>query len=404
MSDRWMRRALALARRGQGWVEPNPMVGAVMVRGGRVVAEGFHEGFGAPHAEVNVLQKCREKGIDPSGCDLFVSLEPCGHHGKTPPCCDAILDARIERVFAAMVDPNPAVSGAGIERLRQAGVRVETGTCGQQAQQLNEPYVKRVTTGRPWVIAKWAQTLDGRIATRTGHSRWISNAGSRRAVHRLRARVDAIVVGIGTVLADNPLLTAREVKVRRLARRVVVDPQGRLPLSAQLLQTLTSSLPLTVAVAKACYAAKPAHLTALANRGVELIGLPCDAKDSSRLDLVVLMEHLAKVHGATNVMVEGGSKLISTLWRQQLLDQVLAFVGPKVLGDDDAVPVVQDFTPEAECMDQASTLRLHLVKRIGDDVLLDYRTVFEGVVPARFERKSDEKSHSGNGQRTTDNV
>lgn len=380
VSERWMRRALTLARRAQGWVEPNPMVGAVLVRDRRVVAEGYHQEFGGPHAEVNVLQQCRERGVNPSGCDLFVTLEPCSHHGKTPPCCDALLNAGIKRVFAAMVDPNPAVSGTGIDRLFQAGICVEVGLCGQQAQQLNEPYVKRATTGRPWVIAKWAQTLDGRIATRSGHSKWISGARSRRLVHQLRARVDAIVVGIGTVLADNPLLTARDVKVRRVARRVVIDPQGRLPLSTQLVQTLTPVAPLTVVVAEACYAAKPPHLMALANRGVELVSMPCDTKDSSQLDLMLLMEHLAKAHGATNVMVEGGSKLMSSLWRQQVLDQILAFVGPKMLGDSNAIPVLQGLVPEAERMDHASLLQLHSVKRVGDDVLLDYRTAFASVV------------------------
>ena len=372
---RWMKRALALARRGLGRVEPNPMVGAVLVRGDRVVAEGRHRRFGAPHAEIDAIQQCRDRGVDPTGCDLFVTLEPCSHHGKTPPCVDALVDAGVGRVFVAMVDPNPVVSGAGIDRLRSAGVQVEVGLCQAQAQQLNEAFVKRVTTGRPWVIAKWAQTLDGRIATRTGDSRWISNPESRRLTHRIRGRVDAVMVGIGTVLADDPRLTARGVRPQRMARRVVVDPQLRLPGDARLMDryVLGPAPPLTIAVSRSMYAARPARLVAMESAGVECVGLPPCSADPSRLALAPLLEHLAAVHLATNVLVEGGSKLVGSLWQQQLVDQVVAFVAPSLLGDADAVPVAQGLMPPPATMDQARRLSLHAIKRLGQDVMLDYR-------------------------------
>ncbi|GAF88580.1 unnamed protein product, partial [marine sediment metagenome] len=208
LDHRMMARAIALARRGEGHVEPNPMVGCVIVRNRRSIGEGYHRRFGGPHAEIEALLACTR---DPQGATVYVSLEPCCHHGKTPPCTDALIAARVARVVVAARDPNPVVRGRGIRRLRTAGIDVETGVLEGEAAEVLAPYATRVRLYRPFVIAKWAQSLDGKLATRTGHSQWISCEASRRRVHRLRARVDAILVGCGTVLADDPLLTARGV-------------------------------------------------------------------------------------------------------------------------------------------------------------------------------------------------
>src|SRR5688500_7305813 len=213
-----MRRALALARRGWGRTAPNPMVGAVVVRDGVVVGEGWHAEFGGDHAEVMAL---REAGERARGATLYVTLEPCCHHGKTPPCTKAVIAARVGRVVCAMADPFPRVAGDGIAELRSTGIAVAIGVCEAEARVLNAPYLTLLGKGRPWVIAKWAMSLDGRIATRTGDSKWISGEASRRLVHELRGRVDAVMVGSGTALADDPLLTARPPGPRTAARVVL---------------------------------------------------------------------------------------------------------------------------------------------------------------------------------------
>src|SRR5579884_2079657 len=223
--DVWMRRALELAEHGRGYVEPNPLVGAVVVRDGQLVGEGWHQHYGEAHAEIHALAAAGEGS---RGATLYVTLEPCCHFGKTPPCTDAVLRAGIRRVVAAMPDPFPAVAGKGAELLRQAGVTVELGIGEAEARRLNAPYLKLLEKRRPWVHAKWAMTLDGKIATRTGDSKWISNEASRRIVHALRGRMDAVIVGAGTALADDPLLTARP-PGPRVATRAVLDSTGRLP-------------------------------------------------------------------------------------------------------------------------------------------------------------------------------
>jgi diaminohydroxyphosphoribosylaminopyrimidine deaminase/5-amino-6-(5-phosphoribosylamino)uracil reductase len=347
------------------------MVGCVLVRGGQVVGEGFHRRFGADHAEVEALANCRKRGQQPAGCDVYVNLEPCCHQGKTGPCTEALIAAGVGRVFVAMVDPFEKVAGQGLGRLRAAGIEVVTGVCDQEAQKLNEPYVKRTTTGLPWVIVKWAQTLDGAIATATGDSQWISNQCSRKVVHQLRARVDAVVVGIGTVLADDPQLTARGVVVKRAARRVVMDPDLRLPTGCKLLRSMDQSNPLTIAVRQQVLADRPAKVDQLADAGVELVGLAGDGEDAPTLQWRALLEHLCVARSATNVLVEGGAKVISTLMRQQMVDQVIAFVAPKLVGDENALRPVQGFATSS--IEQACGLTLNAVKRVGGDVMLDYR-------------------------------
>jgi diaminohydroxyphosphoribosylaminopyrimidine deaminase/5-amino-6-(5-phosphoribosylamino)uracil reductase len=355
-----MRRALRLAWRGRGLVEPNPMVGALLLRDGRVIGEGFHQRFGGPHAEVEALADCARRGQDPRGATMVVTLEPCCHHGKTPPCTDALIAAGVSRVAAAMVDPFPRVAGGGLERLRDAGIAVSVGLCEEHARRLNAPFVHRVSTGLPWVIAKWAQTLDGKIADRHGNSKWISNERSRRLVHQLRARVDAVMVGIGTVLADDPRLTARDVPVRRIARRVVIDPQLKIPQSAALLRDVDQH-PLTIATSQPLAASRSA--TQLQQRGAEVIAVP-QLPDSTRLDLAPLLKHLADAHAATNVMVEGGSRLLTALLDQSLIQVAWCFVAPRVMGDAQGLPAFHTATPRL--------LRLQRVQRLDDDTLLRY--------------------------------
>jgi len=238
----WMRRALQLAEQGRGFVEPNPLVGAVVVRDGRAVGEGWHQRYGQAHAEVNALAAA---GDAARGATLYVTLEPCCHHGKTPPCTDAVLRSGVRRVVAAMYDPFPQVAGHGADLLRAAGVVVEVGLGEAEARRLNAPYLKLLATGRPYVHAKWAMTLDGKIATRTGDSKWISNEASRHRVHALRGRMDAILVGIGTALADDPQLTARPPGPRTPAR-IVLDSHGRLPPTSLLAQTARTTPVLVV--------------------------------------------------------------------------------------------------------------------------------------------------------------
>ncbi len=264
--EMWMRRALAEAARGLGAVEPNPMVGAVVVRDGQVVGIGHHARFGGPHAEVVALEAAGEAA---RGATLFVTLEPCCHHGKTPPCTDALIRAGIARVVAAMGDPFARVAGAGFARLAEAGIAVEVGLLGDEARRLNAPYLKRLETGRPFVTAKWAMTLDGKIAARTGQSAWISGPRSRALVHEVRGRMDAIVVGIGTALADDPQLTARP-PGPRTATRVVLDASARLPFRSRLATTATE-VPVLVA---ATLSAPADRVHDLRGFGVRVLELP----------------------------------------------------------------------------------------------------------------------------------
>jgi diaminohydroxyphosphoribosylaminopyrimidine deaminase/5-amino-6-(5-phosphoribosylamino)uracil reductase len=327
--DRWhMARALELAARGKGAVEPNPMVGCILARGAEIIGQGWHRRYGGPHAEVEALAVA---GARAKGATLYVTLEPCCHHGKTPPCTDAVLAAGIRRVVVASLDPFPAVAGKGISLLQQAGVEVEVGLLADEAQRLNAPYRKLIATDRPWVIAKWAMTLDGKIASRTGDSRWISSAESRAVVHDLRGRVDAILVGRRTAEVDDPLLTARPAGLRT-ATRIVVDSQGVLASSSQLVQTARTT-PLVVAVSQQ---AEPANRTRLESAGCEV--LVCHgATHAERLD--ALLVELGR-RRMTNVLVEGGGEVLGTLLDMRAIDEIHLFVAPKLIGGQQALSPV----------------------------------------------------------------
>ena len=316
----WMNLALAEAERGRGAVEPNPMVGAVLVRAGRVVGLGHHARFGGPHAEVMALQNAAEA----RGATLYVTLEPCCHHGKTPPCTDAILQAGVAKVVAAIRDPFPRVDGGGLAILRSAGVPVDLGLQAGTAAELNAPYLKRVTTGLPYITAKWAMTLDGKTAVASGESQWISSPGSRSLVHQLRGRMDAILVGIGTVLADDPQLTARPAGPRT-AVRIVLDSKALLPLNSRLVQT-AHEVSVLVAVSRQAPADRRHALEA---RGCEVVVFP----GATRVPIMALLAELGQ-RAMTNLLVEGGGRVLGSFLEARQVDEVEAYIAPILEGGD----------------------------------------------------------------------
>ena len=305
-------------------VEPNPMVGCVIVRDGEVVGQGWHAEFGGPHAEAAALA---DAGDAARGATMFVTLEPCCHHGKTPPCSRAVIDAGINRVVIAMRDPFPKVDGGGLAELEQAGLDVEVGVLEEEAERLNSPYLKRVTTGRPWVIAKWAMTLDGKIATCTGHSQWISGEASREVVHTIRGRVDAIIVGSRTAECDDPQLTARP-SGSRTATRVVFDSMATLATDSKLAQT-ASEISVLLATGPEASAESVAKLQ---QQGCEVLMLD-GQQHAQRLEQ--LLDELGR-RDMTNVLVEGGGQLLGSMWDAGQIDEVHAFVAPKLVGGADA--------------------------------------------------------------------
>lgn len=363
-----MKLALSLARKAQGNVEPNPMVGAVIVRDGVILGQGYHRRYGQAHAEVNALTDAQRQGHDVAGADMYVTLEPCSHHGKTPPCADAVVRARIGRVFCAMVDPFTQVAGRGIAKLRDQGIEVHVGLLEAQARELNAPFIKRVTQGLPFVMLKWAQSIDGKIASAGGDSQWISGPKARRLVHQWRSRVDVVMVGIGTALADDPQLTARDVKPKRIARRVVIDRDFQLPDDARVLDVDVA--PVTLAISAEVIQKQASRAQQLTQKGVEIFPLHPVAPGSTEMDLRPLMEHLSKVHQASNVLVEGGGRLHGSLIRQKLADQLRVFVSPRIIGDARAPSGIAGL--DCPSMKHAMTVHPAKVTVMGDDVLLDY--------------------------------
>jgi diaminohydroxyphosphoribosylaminopyrimidine deaminase/5-amino-6-(5-phosphoribosylamino)uracil reductase len=360
MSDfdaRMMARTLELAARGLGRVEPNPAVGAVVVSDETVVGEGYHQFFGGPHAEVNALRVAGERA---RGATMYVTLEPCCHYGKTPPCTDAVISAGIRRVVVAMQDPFEKVAGRGLAQLREAGIRVEVGLCETAARKLNAPYLKLHTSGLPFFTAKWAMTLDGKIATDTGDSMWISSEESREMVHRMRDRADAAMIGVQTALRDDPLLTCW-LPGGRSPRRIVVDSKARLPLGSRLVASV-SEAPLWVACGRS---APRERVKALADAGCLVIPL---SERADRVDLAALASMLGK-ESLTNVLVEGGSELLGSLFEARLADRVTVFVAPKLLGGKQALTAVGGIGVRS--VSQAWTVCDMSVTRIGKDVMIE---------------------------------
>lgn len=351
-----MERALVEARRGLGRTRPNPAVGCVIARGSEIIATAYHRRAGELHAEAAALKRA---GDQARGADVYVSLEPCDHQGRTGPCTSALVAAGVGRVFVAMRDPNPLVNGRGIRRLRQAGIRVEVGLCEQQAREVNEAFVHRMQTGRPFVVAKLAQSLDGRVATRQGDSQWITSEPARRLGHRLRAELDAIVVGVGTVLADDPKLTCR-LRRGRDPVRVVLDTRARTPLSAQVIQgARTSKAPTWLVVGKD---ASPQRLRAFEKAGVEIIR--CRAR-GGQVDLDALMPLLAE-RDLVSLLVEGGPRVMGSFVDRGLVDKVHAFVAPLIIGGEKARSAVEA-KGAAKLADALHLQRLR-VEEVGPDL------------------------------------
>ncbi len=325
----WMDRALALARRGEGLTRPNPPVGAVVVRGGRMVGEGWHRRAGGPHAEVHAL---RAAGAAARGATVYVTLEPCCTRGRTPPCTDALLAAGVRRVVAATSDPNPAHRGRGLRTLRAAGVEVACGVRRAEAERLLEPFAQWIVYREPWVVLKLAMTLDGRIADASGASRWITGPAARALVQEERRRSDAILVGIGTVLRDDPSLLPRPDGGRR-PWRVVADPHGRTPATARILSD--GAVPQTlIAVGPDC---DPARAMTFLRRGASVAVV--DAAPDGRLAVRALLDHLGKL-GVLRVLCEGGAEMAASLLDARAADELLLFYAPRILGGRSAVPAV----------------------------------------------------------------
>lgn len=346
----FMARALRLAESGLYSATPNPRVGCVLVRDGRIVGEGWHEKAGGPHAEVHALQSAGDLA---RGATAYVTLEPCSHHGRTPPCCEALLAAGIERVVAAMQDPNPLVAGQGLAWLRDAGLAVDCGLLANEARELNIGFVSRMERGRPWVRLKAAASLDGRTALENGSSQWITGPDARRDGHRWRARACAILTGIGTVRDDDPQLTVRDVETARQPLRVVVDSRLEIDPSARVLQ---GGRVLVVAAVEN-------HLLAsiIEARGAEVIFLPNDA---GKVDLQALMRELAK-RGINELHVEAGFKLNGSLLREGLVDELVLYLAPSLLGDASRglfhLPALEDLA-------EKRTLQWRDVRQVGGDL------------------------------------
>jgi diaminohydroxyphosphoribosylaminopyrimidine deaminase/5-amino-6-(5-phosphoribosylamino)uracil reductase len=352
----FMRRALALAERGLNTACPNPRVGCVLVKGGEAIGEGFHARAGEAHAEVNALSDARAKGRDPRGATAYVTLEPCNHTGRTPPCTDALIDAGVARVIAAMADPNPAALHGAV-RLRKAGIAVEIGLLEREARELNAGFISRMMRGRPWVRMKVAASLDGRTALASGESQWITGEEARLDGHRFRARACAVMTGIGTVRQDDPRLTVRGVEATRQPLVVIVDRHGETPPNARALAGGNA----LVVTAGGGNAAWP--------RGVATLALP-DA--DGRVDLAAMMRELGS-RGINELHVEAGAGLNGALLAADLVDELLLYLAPCVIGDP--ARGVAMFPGGLAHLSERVPVALHDVARIGDDVRLRARVV-----------------------------
>jgi diaminohydroxyphosphoribosylaminopyrimidine deaminase/5-amino-6-(5-phosphoribosylamino)uracil reductase len=354
--ERFMQHALALARRGLGKTSPNPAVGAVLVRKGRILSEGWHKRAGGPHAEVFALRGSKNS----RGATLYVTLEPCSTWGRTPPCTDAIIAAGVKRVVVAARDPNPKHNGRGIRILRRAGIRVESGLLAEEATRLNEAFNKWITTGMPFVIAKAAMSLDGKIATRTGDSKWITSDAARHEGHKLRAAVDAVMVGANTVIHDNPQLTVRHGLRGKQPWRIVVDGRGRAPLNANLFTDThrRRTIALTTTLSPTRWRKR---LEAL---GVDVLTVK---QGGGRVDLRDGLKALGK-RDITSVLVEGGGELLGSLFDARLVDKVTLFYAPIVIGGRNAVTAVAG--EGAAKIAKAPRLHNCSWRRIGNDEML----------------------------------
>jgi len=359
----YMQRALSLAPRGRGAVEPNPMVGAVLVKDGQVLGEGWHERYGEPHAERNAIDAARQAGADLRGATLYVTLEPCCHHGKTPPCTRAIIEAGIRRVVTAMVDPDEHVAGKGVRVLREAGLAVDVGVCGEEARELLAPYSTLRLQGRPWVLCKWARTADGFLALPPEEGRWITGEAARQYVHEVRSRCDGILVGLGTVLADDPMLNNRSGAGKQPVR-VVLDAQLRLEPTSKLVRTAFDH-PLLVVAEERAVRTRGDHAERLRAAGAEILPL---REVLSPLGLRALLAEFGKRRW-TVLLVEGGARVLRCCLEAGRGDELMEFISPKTVNK----PTENLPRLDLGSMRREETYALFEKRRFGDDELRRYR-------------------------------
>lgn len=359
MNDEYyMQYVLRLARRGRGKVSPNPLVGAVIVKDDRIIGQGYHKQFGGPHAEINAINNARES-IE--GAALYVNLEPCCHKGKTPPCVESIVKSKIGKVVIGSIDSNPLVSSKGLNYLQSHGIEVTTGVLKDECRKLNEIFFHYMETGIPFVTVKYAQTLDGRIATATGHSQWISSDTALKYAHELRAEHDAVLVGVGTVMKDNPELTVRHIRGRN-PLRIVIDSSLKIPLEAKLLQKPWIAKTLVATTKNE----DDPKFRRLADSGVEMATIEAD--QYNKVDLNKLLKYLA-LKGISSVLVEGGSKVITTFLINNLVTRLITIIAPKIIGK--GIEAVGDLhITDLNC---AKNLSFQKIKRTGPDIIIDSR-------------------------------
>ncbi len=354
--EKWMRRALRLAEKGRGRTSPNPMVGAILVKKDEVVGEGYHAKAGEAHAEIIALQRAKE---DAKGATLYINLEPCTHYGKTPPCAPQVIKAGVKRVVIGMEDPNPLVRGKGIKTLKKAGLDVEVGILERECRRLNEAFCKYILEKEPFVILKVAATLDGKIATRGGESKWISGEDSRRFVHKLRDQVDGVLVGIGTILRDDPMLTTG-IKGGRDPYRIVLDSRLKIPEEARVI----GDFPARVVIV-ATELAPGEKIDRLAKKGVRIMTLP---SKEGKVDVKLCLSKLGEI-GITSLLVEGGGQINGSFLDEGLIDKLLLFLSPKLIGDHKAPGIFGG--GGVSSLQEAIPLKEMKVKRIGEDMLLE---------------------------------
>jgi diaminohydroxyphosphoribosylaminopyrimidine deaminase / 5-amino-6-(5-phosphoribosylamino)uracil reductase len=354
----YMQLAIKLARKGNGYVSPNPLVGAVIVKNGRIVGQGYHKRYGGDHAEINAIKNAKE---DVAGATLYVTLEPCCHEGKTPPCVESITRNKFRKVVIGTIDANPLVSRKGIDYLQNKGIEVKAGILEDECRSLNEIFFHYMETGLPFVTVKYAQTLDGRIATANGQSQWISSPASLKFAHKLRASHDAVLVGVQTVIADDPELTVRRVRGRN-PLRVVVDSGLKIPLQAKILQN-TSGAKTLIATTKT---ADNPQFQSIAASGVELITV--DADNQGKVDLNKLFRMLAE-RGVSSILVEGGAQIITSVLKNDLACRLVTIIAPKIIGR--GIEAIGDLRiSDLSC---SRKLSFEKIKRSGPDIIVDCR-------------------------------
>lgn len=356
----YMQKAIDLAKKAEGYTSPNPLVGAVVVKNNDIVGEGYHQYAGGPHAEVYALDEAGEKA---KGATLYVNLEPCSHYGKTPPCSLKVIQSGVDRVVVGMKDPNPKVAGRGLDRLRKEGIDVEVGVLAEKAQELNEVFIKYITSEYPFIYLKSAQTLDGYIATKTGDSKWITNEKARKKGHELRNKVDAILVGSGTVLSDNPRLTTRLPEGEgKDSIRVLLDPQLKVPLEARIFNPDSKAKTLIIISNKIEKNKKKPYRDL---DKVELIELPLDKNKNIPLSLLLKTLHEREI---TSILVEGGGKINHSFLKAGLVDKIYTFIAPRILGGNDGISVYNGTGPES--MKNIKELKNVQYKTLGDNILV----------------------------------